>query len=110
MPAGKHVRPITKPANMASARPHADRRLYLAGLVFIAITVAAAWVAIWELRRDRIDDEMKDTRNLPVVLAAQTARPFPPPPFSFLQVPRIVPPHHPAHPHPSPNLSPPTTS
>src|SRR5216684_2286515 len=67
---------ITTIAGTAAGRPHSNRPVYLAGFVFIAITIAAAWIAIWELRRDRIADEMHDTTNLAVVLAAQTARTF----------------------------------
>jgi PAS domain S-box-containing protein len=48
--------------------------LFLSGSVFIAITIIAAWIAIWDLRGERIADETKDTKNLAVVLAEQTAR------------------------------------
>jgi PAS domain S-box-containing protein len=48
--------------------------LYLGGFFFIAITIAAAGLAIHMMYRDRIADEMKDTRNLSVVLAEQSGR------------------------------------
>jgi len=60
---------------LAGRHPRSNR-LYLAGLFFIAITVAAAGIAISELRQNRLADAMQDSRNLAVVLAAQTARSF----------------------------------
>jgi PAS domain S-box-containing protein len=51
-----------------------SRGLVLSGLLFIAITLIAACVAIWNLRENRIADEMRDARSLAVVLAEQTAR------------------------------------
>jgi PAS domain S-box-containing protein len=51
-----------------------SRGLVLSGLLFIAITLIAACVAIWNLRENRISDEMRDARSLSVVLAEQTAR------------------------------------
>ena len=56
-------------ANRRSSRP-----LYLGGSFFIAITIIAAWLAIRDLHGERIVDETKDTKNLAVVLAEQTAR------------------------------------
>ena len=56
-------------ANRRSSRP-----LYLGGSFFIAITIIAAWLAIRDLHGERIADETKDTKNLAVVLAEQTAR------------------------------------
>ncbi|MBV8777825.1 MAG: hypothetical protein JO258_11580, partial [Alphaproteobacteria bacterium] len=50
--------------------------IYFAGLVFVAIAIASASIAIWEFRRNRIDDELQHTHDLAVVLAAQTARNF----------------------------------
>src|SRR5665213_2647362 len=58
----------------ADRRPRSSRYLYLGGFVFIAITIVAAGLAIREMYRDRISDEMKDTRNLSVVLAEQSGR------------------------------------
>ena len=58
----------------------ADRRfrssphLFLGGFLFVAITIVAAWIAIWDLHGERIADETKETKNLAVVLAEQTAR------------------------------------
>jgi PAS domain S-box-containing protein len=50
------------------------RGLALSGCLFIAVTVIAAGLAIWNLREERIADEMKDAQSLGVVLAEQTAR------------------------------------
>jgi PAS domain S-box-containing protein len=50
------------------------RGLAISGCLFIAVTIIAAGLAIWDLREDRIADEMKDTQSLGVVLAEQTAR------------------------------------
>lgn len=52
------------------------RRLYLGGLLLIAMATVGAWLAISELRREALDDATLDTNNLAVVLAAQTARSF----------------------------------
>src|ERR1700728_1764748 len=52
------------------------RRLVLGGSLFIAITIVTACLAIWTLHHDRIADEVKDTHNLAIVLAEQTARAF----------------------------------
>jgi hypothetical protein len=51
-----------------------NRGLTLSGCLFIAVTIIAACLAIWNLREDQIADEMKDAQNLGVVLAEQTAR------------------------------------
>jgi PAS domain S-box-containing protein len=48
--------------------------LVLSGLLFIAITLIAACLTIWDLKEDRITDEMRDAQSLGVVLAEQTAR------------------------------------
>jgi len=61
-------------ANPAPGTSRSGRHLYLGGFFFIAITIAAAGLAIWQMYRDRISDEMKDTRNLSVVLAEQSGR------------------------------------
>jgi len=53
-----------------------SRALVIGGCLFIVITIIAAGLAIWDLREDRITDEMKDTQSLGVVLAEQTARTF----------------------------------
>jgi PAS domain S-box-containing protein len=58
-----------------SDRPsRSSRYLYFGGFFFVAITIAAAGLAIHMMYRDRIADEMKDTRNLSVVLAEQSGR------------------------------------
>jgi PAS domain S-box-containing protein len=44
--------------------------------VCVAIIVAAAGLAIWQLHDDRVADEIKNSKNLAVVLAEQTARTF----------------------------------
>jgi PAS domain S-box-containing protein len=53
-----------------------NRRVYPIGFTFVAVTLVAAALAIWQLRGDRIAGVRQDTRNLAVVLAAQTARAF----------------------------------
>jgi hypothetical protein len=75
-PSGKRARRIANSAAPVASSHHADRRLYTAGLILIAIAIAAAGFAIWDLRRDRVAEEAKDTKNLAVVLAAQTAVSF----------------------------------
>src|SRR5271155_1611293 len=52
----------------------ADHRVYVLGYLCVAITIVAACLAVWELRSDRLAEEMKNTRNFSVVLAEQTAR------------------------------------
>jgi len=51
-----------------------SRGLVLSGLLFIAITLIATCLTIWDLREDRIADEMRDAQSLGVILAEQTAR------------------------------------
>jgi PAS domain S-box-containing protein len=51
-----------------------SRRLALGVGVFIAVTIIAACLAIWNLREGRIEDEMHDVQSLGMVLAEQTAR------------------------------------
>lgn len=58
----------------ATHHSRSSRGLVLSGCLFVAVTIIAACVAIWDLREDRIADEMKDARSLSVVLAEQTAR------------------------------------
>ena len=50
------------------------RGLALSGCASIVVVVIAASLAIWNLRADRIQDEMRDAQSLAVVLAEQTAR------------------------------------
>jgi PAS domain S-box-containing protein len=59
-----------------ASRRYSNRPVYLAGVLFTAITILAAAIAIWELHADRIADEMQDTHNLAVVLSEQTTRTF----------------------------------
>jgi PAS domain S-box-containing protein len=58
----------------APARRSAKRRVYVIGVLCIAITLAATVLSVLMLRRDRMADEMRDTRNLSVALTEQTAR------------------------------------
>jgi PAS domain S-box-containing protein len=53
-----------------------NRRLALCASLFVAITIIAACLVIWDLRSERIADAMEDTRKLAVVLVEQTARSF----------------------------------
>jgi PAS domain S-box-containing protein len=55
-------------------RSRSSRRLFLGGSLFIAITIIAAGLAVRDLHSERIADETKETKNLSVVLAEQTAR------------------------------------
>jgi PAS domain S-box-containing protein len=63
-----------KPHSGADRPSRSSRYLYLGGFFFVAITIVAAGLAIHMMYRDRIADEMKDTRNLSVVLAEQSGR------------------------------------
>lgn len=65
---------ITKMRKGSTAGLRTSRFLFLTGTVFIAIIIAAASLAIWQLHGDRIADEMTDTQHLGIVLAEQTAR------------------------------------
>jgi PAS domain S-box-containing protein len=60
----------------ANRRFRSNRGLALVGSLFIAITLIAAGLAVWDLHRERIADETKGIKNLAVVLAEQTARSF----------------------------------
>jgi PAS domain S-box-containing protein len=55
-------------------RPPADRRVYLIGVLCIAIAIAAACLSVGLLRRDQIKQQMSDANDLAIVLAAQAAR------------------------------------
>src|SRR6266446_2504511 len=57
-----------------SRRFGSSQRLFLGGSFCIAVTIIAACLAVWDLRDERIADETKDTKNLAVALAEQTAR------------------------------------
>ena len=63
-----------KPVSATGQRSRSTRYLNLGGFFFIAITIAGAGLAIHMMYRDRIADEMRDTRNLSVVLAEQSGR------------------------------------
>ena len=58
----------------AGRRVYSSRRLFLGGSLCVAITIIAACLAAWDLRDERIAGETKDTMNLAVALAEQTAR------------------------------------
>ncbi len=58
----------------ASRRFCSSGRLFLGGSLCIAITIIAACVAVWDLRDERIADATKDTTNIAVALAEQTAQ------------------------------------
>jgi PAS domain S-box-containing protein len=58
----------------AGRRVYSSRRLFLGGSLCVAITIIAAGLAAWDLRDERIAGETKDTMNLAVALAEQTAR------------------------------------
>ena len=64
-----------RPAATLRRRP-ANRRVYIIGILCIAITIAAACMSIGLLRRDQIKQQMSDANNLAIVLAAQAARSF----------------------------------
>jgi PAS domain S-box-containing protein len=53
-----------------------SRRLWAAGTIIIAITVAAAGLNIWSTRADAIAYSRQEMTNLGVILAEQTARSF----------------------------------
>jgi PAS domain S-box-containing protein len=57
-----------------SRRFGSSQRLFLGGSLCVAITILAACIAAWDLRDERIAGETKDTKNLAVALAEQTAR------------------------------------
>jgi signal transduction histidine kinase len=61
-------------AEDAGGRSRSSRWLPLVGVGLIAIIVAAAAVAAWDLRGDAIEDNQRDTANLGVVLVEQTSR------------------------------------
>jgi signal transduction histidine kinase len=62
------------PQNRTTHSLHSDRRLAFGVGVFIAVTIIAACLAIWNLREDRIADEMHNAQSLVFVIAEQTAR------------------------------------
>jgi len=68
MPSGNEAQ------RQAAPRRSANRRVYIIGVFCIAITLAATVLSVGLLRHDRLAEEMKNTRNLSVALAEQTAR------------------------------------
>jgi PAS domain S-box-containing protein len=63
-----------KPQHGGDRGARSARRLFFAGSLFVAITIIAAGVAIWDLHGERIADATADTKALSIVLAEQTAR------------------------------------
>jgi PAS domain S-box-containing protein len=61
-------------ANPRRLRP--SRRLWVAGIIIIAITVAAAGLNIWSTHADAIAYSRQEMTNLGMILAEQTARSF----------------------------------
>jgi PAS domain S-box-containing protein len=57
-----------------SRRFGSSQRLFLGGSFCVAVTIIAACLAVWDLRDERIADETKDTNNLAIAIAEQTAR------------------------------------
>lgn len=65
---------MMKPQDEPSHLLRSHRLLLLGTSLFVAITIAAAWLAVWNLRGEQIAAAMKDRKNLAVVLAEQTSR------------------------------------
>jgi PAS domain S-box-containing protein len=59
---------------MASKRDPAARHVFWGGLILIAITIATAFLAVWELHEDRVAGATSDAKDLSVLLAEQAAR------------------------------------
>lgn len=61
---------------LASLRQHpsSNRRLNLIGLAVVFMTLLAAGLTIWDLRREAIKSYTEEIENLGVAFAAQTAR------------------------------------
>src|SRR5689334_17643326 len=68
------VVPMMKPQDGPSHLLRSHRLLLLGTSLFVAVTIAAAWLAVWNLRGEQIAAVMKDRKNLAVVLAEQTSR------------------------------------
>jgi PAS domain S-box-containing protein len=63
----------------AAARPGrhpGNRRVYIIGVLCVAITIAAACLSVGLLRHDQINQQQTDAEKLAIVLAAQAARSF----------------------------------
>jgi PAS domain S-box-containing protein len=65
---------MMKPQDAPSHLLRSHRLLLLGTSLFVAVTIAAAWLAVWNLRGEQIAAAMKDRKNLAVVLAEQTSR------------------------------------
>src|SRR5579872_4176118 len=62
----------TKAAKLG--RRPGNRRVYIIGILCVAITIAAACLSVALLRRDQINQQQTDAEKLAIVLAAQAAR------------------------------------
>ena len=58
----------------ALRRLSSSHRLYLTGGVLIAVTIAAASLAVWERRQQTIESYQRELTNLSITLAEQSAR------------------------------------
>src|ERR1700753_924222 len=65
---------MMKPQDGPNHLLRSHRLLLLGTSLFVAVTIAAAWLAVWNLRGEQIAAAMKDRKNLAVVLAEQTSR------------------------------------
>jgi PAS domain S-box-containing protein len=63
-------------AAMAARHRPANRRVYVIGCFCIAIALLAAALSVGMLRRDRLNEEMRNANDLAIVLAAQAGRSF----------------------------------
>src|SRR5712692_5596759 len=69
--------PLMEPIDGANSRRfRPSNRLWLAGTIIVAITVAAAGLNIWSTRADAIAYSRQEMTNLGMILAEQTARSF----------------------------------
>ena len=61
---------------LASLRQHppSNRRLNLIGLAVVCMTILAAGLTIWDLRREAIKIYTEEIENLGVAFAEQTSR------------------------------------
>ena len=68
---------VMQPSDAAAfRRSRPSRRFLLAGAVMIAVTTAAAGLNVWRAHEDAVTHAERETSNLGVVLAEQTARSF----------------------------------
>src|ERR1700761_6476527 len=68
------VVPMMNPQDGPSHLLRSHRLLLFGTSLFVAVTIAAAWLAVWNLRGEQIAAAMKDRKNLAVVLAEQNSR------------------------------------